>query len=261
MSEPSTVVAAVEEVVSPTAPGLPPESATPVDLPEVAPKVRAGHGLLLLGIITALAFAALTVAVAMHSLLTGTFDGNLHAWIILHRQPWNIDVARTLTWGGATVVTLPALIVIGAAAPRPPRSWRSRLGSGFLVAGVAALGMALGLVINAVMAGQRPDTADWAGTASGPTFPSGHTTSATIFAACCVWALAPRLRTRPALAACIIAAGAYALVVGLTRAWLGVHWPTDVLGGWLFGISWTALAVSAVFAARQRWRPAHSSAA
>jgi undecaprenyl-diphosphatase len=51
-----------------------------------------------------------------------------------------------------------------------------------------------------------------------------------------------------------IGAGAYAVVVGLTRVWLGVHWPTDVIGGWLFGVSWTALAASALIAIRRRRR-------
>jgi undecaprenyl-diphosphatase len=51
-----------------------------------------------------------------------------------------------------------------------------------------------------------------------------------------------------------IGAGAYAVTVGLTRVWLGVHWPTDVLGGWLFGISWTALASGLFLVARRRWR-------
>ncbi len=245
---------AVSEVVSPTAPRHPDDDGVVVDLPQVLPRTSGANAVLWLGIGTGVAFAALAVAVGTHSVPTGTLDGNIHAWVIIHRAPFDTDLARALTWGGATIVTLPALLVIGALAPKGPRSTSSRVGSGFLLAGVASLGVYLGLVINSLMGGERPDPMDWAGAASGPTFPSGHTTAATIFAASCVWALAPRLRSRGQLIAMCSAAVAYAGIVGLTRVWLGVHWPTDVIGGWLFGTSWTALAASALIAIRRRRR-------
>jgi undecaprenyl-diphosphatase len=51
--------------------------------------------------------------------------------------------------------------------------------------------------------------------------------------------LAPPARRTAAVAAAI----ALALVVGLTRLVLHVHWPSDVIGGWAFGAGWTLLLV------------------
>jgi undecaprenyl-diphosphatase len=83
----------------------------------------------------------------------------------------------------------------------------------------------------------RPPVADWAVRAGGHSFPSGHTTSGAIAAGLLAWGL---LRLRPdrlvrtLAAACCLVAGA----VGCSRVYLGVHWPTDVLGGWLLAGFW-----------------------
>ncbi|MBW8698263.1 hypothetical protein MBT84_01620 [Streptomyces sp. MBT84] len=48
-----------------------------------------------------------------------------------------------------------------------------------------------------------------------------------------------------------IVIGCWALLVGLTRIYLGVHWSTDVLGGWLFAVGW----LGACLWALARWLP------
>jgi undecaprenyl-diphosphatase len=52
---------------------------------------------------------------------------------------------------------------------------------------------------------------------------------------------------RTALAVAVVSVAG----VGLTRIWLGVHWPSDVVGGWLMGTTVVALAVWA----HRRWQP------
>lgn len=75
-------------------------------------------------------------------------------------------------------------------------------------------------------------------------FPSGHSAnSMTAFLATALLACPPRYR-RVALAAAL----ALTFVVGLTRVILGVHWPSDVIGGWSFGL----LAVTTALIAGQR---------
>jgi membrane-associated phospholipid phosphatase len=84
-----------------------------------------------------------------------------------------------------------------------------------------------------------------------PSFPSGHTTSGTV-----VWVLgallvASTLTQRWARRLVIAAGVAIAVVIGLTRAYLGYHWTSDVIGGWLLA---TAICTTAIFLA-VRLRP------
>jgi membrane-associated phospholipid phosphatase len=69
-------------------------------------------------------------------------------------------------------------------------------------------------------------------------FPSGHTTNATV-----VWlGLALLLVRGPrARLLAIGAAAIMAVAIGLSRNMLGVHWPSDVVGGWAFGLFWILL--------------------
>jgi membrane-associated phospholipid phosphatase len=221
------------------------------DMDRVAP-TAAGSPLAAVTLgVAALAFVVLTMTLGARGGRPPRVDTAVHSWVLHHRGAADLRLARAVTWGGVTEVVVPLLVVLGTLAARP-RTWLLRLQSGLLATCVASAGMYVGLLINHAVDRARPDRQDWAGSAGGPAFPSGHTTAATVFACALAWVVLDRLRDRRARWAATGAAVLWAGAVGWSRLWLGVHWPTDVLGGWLFGSAWSAAAIAVVGAVRRR---------
>lgn len=103
----------------------------------------------------------------------------------------------------------------------------------------------------------RPDFADGGARLDSLSYPSGHSSGiATLVTVALVlaWPLLAARARRLALAAGI----ALVVLVGLTRMWLGVHFLSDVLGGWALGVGWsllTALLFGAFAEGRASLRP------
>ncbi|MEU6590649.1 phosphatase PAP2 family protein [Streptomyces sp. NPDC046881] len=97
--------------------------------------------------------------------------------------------------------------------------------------------------VKAVVARPRPVWPDPVDSAHYAAFPSGHAMTATVVCGLLLWLLhrrgAGRALWRTAVAAALVSVAG----VGVTRVWLGVHWPSDVLGGWLGGALLVAVAV------------------
>lgn len=197
-------------------------------------------------------FFALAIWVARHGTSVPEIDLRIHNWVITNRTHASIKIARAITWGGVTTIALPILIVVGVLATEGGRQFTRRLRSGFIITLLASVGVLLGLTINRLDGRVRPPVADWAGSAGGPSFPSGHTTVSTLFAASVAWVIATRVSSGWPRRSIWIGAVIYAVAVGLSRIWLGVHWPTDVLGGWLYAITWLAASAALVLLVRQR---------
>jgi undecaprenyl-diphosphatase len=148
-------------------------------------------------------------------------------------HPWLAEVMRDLSGVGSTVVlTLFTIATVGYLALVSQRLIAIFVATS-VISGTVLVGMFKGIVGRI-----RPDAAYAELAASGLSFPSGHASmSAIVFLT--IGALLANFHKRVSERVYIfVAAALLTLLVGLSRIALGVHYATDVLGGWAFGSAW-----------------------
>jgi undecaprenyl-diphosphatase len=102
-------------------------------------------------------------------------------------------------------------------------------------------GLTASSLLKEVFQRPRPDLVPYAVYASGTSFPSGHSMMSAV-AFLTLGALLARSQKRRLLKAYfLLLAALLTVIVGLSRVYLGVHWPTDVLAGWTAGAVWALL--------------------
>lgn len=80
---------------------------------------------------------------------------------------------------------------------------------------------------------------------SSASFPSGHTLNATVVLGITAYLLILRWEHRWARVLTVTVAVIFVVAMGLSRVFLGHHWLTDVVAGWLVGLGWVAIVVTA----------------
>lgn len=146
---------------------------------------------------------------------------------------WLAAIMRDFSALGSTaVMTLFTLISVGYLTLVSARV------TALLVATSVSTGAVFVQILKAAFGRLRPEAGFADLVATGLSFPSGHTSmSAIVFLT--LGALIASTRSRvPERLYVLAAAALLALLVGVSRVLLGVHWATDVLGGWAFGAAW-----------------------
>ena len=174
---------------------------------------------------------------------TDHVDRVIVEWVTsLHSPKWFDEIMRDCTaFGGIFVLSLTTFAVgvyFGA-----KRLWSALVFLLVSVVGAWALSMGLKHIFNR----PRPQIIEHGSYTFTTSFPSGHAMlSAAVWLTLAV--MLARLEKSYYLKAYFVLLGLFVSgMVGISRVWLGVHWPTDVLAGWALGTVW---AIACWFLAR-----------
>jgi len=192
-------------------------------------------GAFLVAVMATVVFARLFDALREQERMVG-IDDHVSSWMAAHRTPALTSLMKLATtlaepWLAAVVVVVVGVLLVRRGHPRA---------AVFLV--LATVGTAvLTTVAKLVVARPRPPLPYRIVDASGYSFPSGHSSQAmALYGSLAIIAvvLARRwwVRVLAVLAAAVIIA-----LVGCSRVYLGVHFPSDVLAGWCVAAAWLAM--------------------
>lgn len=177
--------------------------------------------------------ALAAIWLAMLLLGRGELDRSVAQALYAGGHPALVLAARVLTAiGEPTVVILVGILVAGWLWLRS----RARLALALIL--VILIGRGLAEVQKYWVARPRPDLEPQLAIVKTASFPSGHAANSMILCLALALALASDARRRY-FAVC--AALLLSFFIGLSRVMLGVHWPSDVIGGWTFGMLWVLL--------------------
>lgn len=175
-------------------------------------------------------------------------DSPVTSWLVERRQPWATAVFNVVTELGSAWFVITLIVAVTALLVVQRRSW-----SDVLVVPVSSAGAALIVTfIKLAIARPRPTVGEIVATASGFSFPSGHSAQAVACYGALAWLIAHVTATRRSTILAWTAATVLAILIGFSRLYLGVHWVSDVIGGWVLGAAWLTVTLSAVVAGH-RW--------
>jgi len=122
------------------------------------------------------------------------------------------------------------------------RNWRPLL----LIGGAAGVSIMATTFGKKLVGRTRPDHADAVPPyEDSPSFPSGHTLNTTVVISLVVYLVCLQFQAMLVRVTAITAGTIFIIAMGLSRVFLGHHWLTDVMAGWLLGLTWVGVVILA----------------
>ncbi len=170
---------------------------------------------------------------------TQAFDDAVLQWIADHRSPKFEPVMLEITFLGTGTVVM---MIVGVSALF---LWLSQHRySAMLLLVATAGGILINNLLKAGFGRPRPQIFDWGTHVVSWSFPSGHAMSAAVVYGTVAY-LAARLQRRHwHRAVTLLIAATLILLIGASRLYLGVHYPSDVIAGIIIGLAWAAFCMS-----------------
>ncbi len=195
------------------------------------------------GLIAVGVFAAFAAAVA--SGVTQRFDEGTLRWLARQRTPARDEIMLDITSLGNGIVLVTVVAVSCVFLWQTRHRWSVYL----LLIGVIG-GDLLNQLLKELFERPRPSAVVHIDTVSSPSFPSGHAMTSLIVYGSVAYLVGrleptPRMRRTTWCFAILII-----LLIGISRIYLGVHYPSDVLAGFMAGLAWLAFVASGVTALR-----------
>jgi undecaprenyl-diphosphatase len=196
-------------------------------------------------VLVAVPFSFLLFQVLLEGPITD-FDGDIADRLndAVRDNPAAVDVLQAISWLGRPPVLW---LVTGLSVLYTWRHGAHRL-TLFLIATTLGGGI-MSTLIKVLVDRPRPEVDHPIATAFGKSFPSGHALSSTVVFGAVLLTFLPVLSRRVRHTAVALTA-LLVLAIGLSRLMLGVHFVSDVLGGYVLGVAWL-FAATAVF---ETWR-------
>ncbi|WP_117215752.1 phosphatase PAP2 family protein [Allorhizocola rhizosphaerae] len=163
-------------------------------------------------------------------------------WLAERRMPGLTSVQVAITdMGGILTMSILLLLTVTLVSFRA-RRWQPLLLTVVAVGGIQLLVY----TIKVLIARDRPNPAGQLVAVGGFSFPSGHAAGSLVGFAMIAWLICTLTDRRNVWATAWLTALLMAVAVGASRVYLGVHYPSDVLGGWVLGMTWLATVAVAV---------------